>query len=195
MRASRLLLICFSGFFLMMLSCSSSKKTKGRVDVVETLEDPAFVPTKVKYARMIGVPPDSIKNKKLYSFIEEWINTPYLWGGTDKKGIDCSGFIQKLFQEVYRIDIPRTSVDQFFTQSVDKFRSVKFCHEGDLVFFKTTDDRLISHVGVYLQNNMFVNSSSSKGVSIANLQDPYWKSNYVACGRLRVRDLKRLAMK
>jgi lipoprotein Spr len=193
MRVSRLLLICFSGFLLLLLSCSSGKKSGGRVDVVNTLEDPAFVPTKVKYARMMGVPPDSIKNRKLYTFIEEWINTPYKWGGTDKAGIDCSGFIQKLFQEVYNIDIPRTSVEQFFTQSVDKFRSVKFCSEGDLVFFRTADDKLISHVGVYLRNFMFVNSSSSKGVSIANLQDAYWKGNYVACGRLRVKDLKKLA--
>lgn len=162
------------------------------MEVVETLEDPAFVPTKVKYARLLGVPPDSITNKKLYSFIEEWINTPYKWGGVDKKGVDCSGFIQRLFQEVYRIDIPRTSVDQFFTQMVDRFKSVKFCSEGDLVFFRTTEDKYITHVGVYLRNRMFVNSATSKGVSLASLNDDYWKKNYVACGRLRVKDLKRL---
>lgn len=191
MRAPRLLLVCFSAFFLLFLSCSSGKKS-GKVEVVDILEDPAFVPTKVKYARLLGVPPDSITNKKLYSFIEEWINTPYKWGGTDKSGVDCSGFIQRLFQEVYRIDIPRTSVDQFFTQRVDRFKSVKFCSEGDLVFFRTADDKYITHVGVYLRNRMFVNSATSKGVSLASLNDNYWKKNYVACGRLRVKDLKRL---
>jgi hypothetical protein len=190
MRPSRSLLASFSIAFLLLLSCSSGKKS-GKVEVVDMLEDPAFVPTKVKYARLLGVPPDSIKNKRLYSFIEEWINTPYKWGGTDKSGVDCSGFIQKLFQEVYNLDIPRTSVEQFFTQRVDRFRSVKFLSEGDLVFFRTADDKYITHVGVYLKNYMFINSATSKGVSLASLNDDYWRKNYVACGRLKVKDLKR----
>jgi lipoprotein Spr len=190
MRAGRLLLLCIAGFLL--FGCSSGKNT-GKVHVVNKLDDASFVPTKVKYARILGVVPDSIRNQKLYMFIDDWINTPYKWGGADKGGIDCSAFIQKLFQDVYNINIPRTSVDQFFTQDVDRFRSVKFLSEGDLVFFRTEDDKLISHVGVYLKNYMFVNSATSKGVSIANLRDDYWKRNYVACGRLKVKELREAA--
>jgi lipoprotein Spr len=190
MKPGRLLLLCLAGFLL--FSCSSGKNS-GKVHVVNKLDDAAFVPIKVKYSRILGVVPDSIRNQRLYTFIEQWINTPYKWGGNDKNGIDCSAFIQQLFQDVYNINIPRTSVDQFFTQDVDRFRSVKFLSEGDLVFFRTEDDKLISHVGVYLRNYMFVNSATSKGVSIANLRDDYWKKNYVACGRLKFRELREAA--
>jgi lipoprotein Spr len=128
---------------------------------------------------------DSITNIKLYKFIDEWLNTPYKWGGSDKDGIDCSAFIQKLLLEVYDISIPRTSVEQFFGKNVEKFRRSRYLTEGDLVFFHTVDERTISHVGLYLCNRMFINASS-KGVNIANLDDNYWKTKYVSAGRVKL---------
>jgi lipoprotein Spr len=74
---------------------------------------------------------------------------------------------------------------------VDKFGAAAYLSEGDLVFFRTMDDKLISHVGLYLNNNMFVNASSSRGVSIANLKDPYWKRCFVAAGRVKLALLKK----
>jgi lipoprotein Spr len=112
--------------------------------------------------------------------------TPYKWGGVDERGIDCSAFLQKLFSEVYFIHIPRTSVEQFYAERVDKFKSSKYLVEGDLVFFHTIADRPISHVGLYLHNGMFINSSSSKGVSLASLNDPYWRKRYVGAGRIKI---------
>jgi len=47
--------------------------------------------------------------------------------------------------------------------------------------------KVISHVGLYLGNRRFVNSSSTYGVSIANLDEPYWKSKYVAAGRVKLK--------
>jgi lipoprotein Spr len=141
----------------------------------------------VKYARYLNVPPDQIRNLALYRFIDRWLNTPYKWGGTDAHGIDCSAFLQRLLSEVYEIEIPRTSVQQFFDEWIDRFGSTKYLAEGDLVFFQTLgEDKLITHVGFYLDNRMFVNSSSSKGVSIACLDDPYWKKHFVAAGRIKI---------
>jgi cell wall-associated NlpC family hydrolase len=140
-----------------------------------------------KYSVYLGTQPGTITNIKLYRFIDEWLNTPYLWGGMDKRGIDCSAFVQKLLSDVYRINITidRTAVDQFFAKWIDRFASTKSLAEGDLVFFKTIKGRPITHVGFYCGNGKFINSSSRLGVSFGNLEDPYWKSKFVAAGRIR----------
>ena len=147
---------------------------------------PGYDSIQLKYANYLRVQPEEIRNTALYHFIERWLHTPYKWGGMDERGIDCSAFLQRLFADVYLIQIPRTSIEQFFAERVEKFKSSKYLSEGDLVFFRTIEGKYVSHVGLYLQNDMFVNSSSSKGVSIASLKDPYWKKRYVASGRLKV---------
>jgi cell wall-associated NlpC family hydrolase len=189
---------CIIGCFIIVLllgSCGSSRKASqstGQEIVVSTAPSSAPVPLKAydslqkKYAAYLKVQPDQISNIRLYQFIDQWLNTPYLWGGTTKRGVDCSSLIQQLLQNVYNITIPRTSVDQFFDQWIDKFGSTQYLSEGDLVFFRTNQEKIVSHVGLYLGNRMFVNSSSSKGVSIANLDDPYWRRMYVGAGRIKV---------
>lgn len=150
-------------------------------------ESKSYSALQVKYAKYVHASPEEIKNIKLYSFIDEWLHTPYLWGGTSKNGIDCSAFVQRLLGTVYQINIniPRTSIEQFLTDWIERFWSMDALSEGDLIFFSTDKNKLISHIGLYLKNGMFVNSSSSKGVSIANLNDNYWKRCYVASGRIK----------
>jgi cell wall-associated NlpC family hydrolase len=143
-----------------------------------------------KYARLLGVPADSI-NLKLYSFINEWIDTRYKWGGTNKNGIDCSAFICRLFNEVYDLKLPRTSLEQVFSHRVEPFISKKYLAEGDILFFRTIKGKIVSHVGFYLRNNRFINSSSSKGVVIYNLNDDYWKSHFVIAARVREKEAKK----
>jgi lipoprotein Spr len=146
---------------------------------------PVYDTIQLKYASYLRVQPEQLKDVALYHFIERWLHTPYKWGGIDERGIDCSAFLQRLYADVYLIQIPRTSIQQFFAEKVELFKSEKYLSEGDLVFFRTMNNKFISHVGLYLHNDMFVNSSSSKGVSIASLKDPYWKKRYVAAGRLK----------
>jgi len=187
------------------LSCSSSHKTAASPSsgviggspsrqesepVAKTGSDnrhskPRLDPLQEKYAPFLNVQPEEIQNLRLYHFIDNWLYTPYKWGGTNKEGIDCSAFMQLLLKEVYNISIPRTSITQFFDQWVDLFDSKRYLSEGDLVFFRTMEDKVVSHVGLYLGNRKFVNASSSKGVIIANLDDPYWKTKFVAAGRVK----------
>jgi murein DD-endopeptidase / murein LD-carboxypeptidase len=198
------------GYFLfpafLLISCGSGKKISdsggGEIKIASTTGQPTIMSNltatkadssqmlynmiQIKYAGYLRTSPQQIQNIRLYSFIDQWLATPYKWGGTDAGGIDCSAFMQRLLSEVYNIQIPRTSVQQFFDQWIDRFASSSYLSEGDLVFFCTEDDKLISHVGMYLQNRMFVNSSSSKGVSIACLDDVYWKRCYVAAGRIKI---------
>ena len=56
---------------------------------------------KDKYASMINVMPNQISNVMLYRFIDEWYGVKYRMGGTTKKGVDCSAFVQHLYQYLF----------------------------------------------------------------------------------------------
>ena len=134
-----------------------------------------------KYAGLVQATPKDISNTKLYSFIDQWYGTPYLWGGTTQAGVDCSALVQNMFRNVFNTDIVRTSITQYGMSQLLPSRDS--LNEGDLVFFKTRGN-FISHVGVYLKNNLFVHSCSSKGVTISSLDENYWNRVYAAAGRI-----------
>jgi len=132
----------------------------------------------------LGVAPEKLANRDLYSFVYSWLDVPYLWGGETRNGIDCSSFVQRLYQKVYHTEIPRTSNQMFWFKDLKRFKKKKYLKEGDLVFFRINKEKTISHVGVYLQNNKFIASGSSNGVHVEDLNDAYWISTYVASGRV-----------
>jgi lipoprotein Spr len=116
---------------------------------------------------------------KLHDFIFDWIGKPYRFGGESKRGIDCSAFARELYSRVMGHYLPRNSRQQFkYVQTINK----EELQTGDLVFFKIKT-RDISHVGVYLSDNKFIQSSKS-GVNIASLENSYWKKYYYKSGRL-----------
>lgn len=121
-----------------------------------------------KYAGLMNVDKGNIQNGRLYAFIDQWMGTPYKFGGQDKDGVDCSGLAQLLEQEVYNISIPRVTSQQV---NIIKRKYEEELQEGDLVFFDF-DGKKFSHVGIYLQNGYVVHASSRKGVMIVRLHDP-----------------------
>jgi lipoprotein Spr len=116
---------------------------------------------------------------KLFDFINDWIGKPYRWGGVSKKGIDCSAFVRELYGKVMDQYLPRNSRQQYGYVNPIKKEDLRV---GDLVFFKIKT-RDISHVGVYLGDNKFV-QSSKQGVNVSSLDHPYWKKYYYKAGRL-----------
>ena len=48
-----------------------------------------------------------------------------------------------------------------------------------------TEEKIISHVGIYLRNNKFFAANQNGGVEIASLKKPYWKKNFMAAGRYK----------
>jgi len=131
-----------------------------------------------KYADLMGVEKGDITNGRLYAFIDDWYGTPYHFGGQDKSGIDCSGFVQLLQQQVYGVILPRVTSQQV---TVIKRKYEEELQEGDLVFWDY-DGKKFSHVGVYLQNGCVVHASTSKGVIIVKLHDPYTYKYFSRCG-------------
>ena len=130
-------------------------------------------------SEILDVSESTLKNKNLYNFIIDWYGTPYKYGGMNEDGIDCSGFTNILYKEIYKIQIPRVSKD--IAENV-KRKYTEDLKEGDLVFFSFGKTGIVNHVGIYLHNNKFVHASTSKGVIISNLTEPYYGDSLVKCG-------------
>ncbi|GKV64925.1 hypothetical protein NCCP2331_10780 [Sporosarcina sp. NCCP-2331] len=108
------------------------------------------------------------------------MGTPYVYGGTTPSGFDCSGYIQYVFKKEGH-SVPRTTGQQFSTGTSVSKNNLQV---GDLVFFNTTG-RGVSHVGVYAGSNNFIHASTSKGVTVTSLNDPYyWGSRYIGARRV-----------
>ncbi|MGF1755042.1 NlpC/P60 family protein [Vibrio makurazakiensis] len=101
----------------------------------------------------------------------QWKGVPYLYGGTSFQGVDCSAFVQTIVRDATQQLLPRTTHKQS-THGIEV--SYSEVRSGDLVFFKTS--RTTNHVGVYLGNMQFLHASTSKGVIISRLDNPYWAS-------------------
>ncbi|MDQ2720547.1 MAG: NlpC/P60 family protein [Bacteroidota bacterium] len=138
-----------------------------------------FSAIQFKYAMILNVDVESLKNLSLFGFIEDWFGTHYHLGGTTKRGIDCSALTGGLLLAVYGFAMPRTARQQYDATEHIKKENLK---EGDLVFFNTHGG--VSHVGLYLENNYFVHASQSQGVTISSLQDRYYSKRFICGGRV-----------
>ncbi len=135
-----------------------------------------------KYAILTDQDVELVKDTALYSFIDSWMGTPYMYGGSTKDGIDCSSFTSTLLQAIFNLSVPRTAKEQYDACVRVHKNDLR---EGDLVFFKTQGSRRgVSHVGVYIGNDYFVHSSTSSGVMISNLDEDYFSARFVSGGRL-----------
>jgi len=110
---------------------------------------------------------------KLYPYHNKWHQTPYKFGGFGSKGIDCSAFVQRAYYDLFKMKIPRTTKLQVNAGEKVSRANIK---TSDLIFFKTGYNS--RHVGIYLQHGDFIHASSSKGIIISNINDPYWKKRY-----------------
>jgi len=115
----------------------------------------------------------STTKQKLMSQYYEWKGTPYKLGGLSKRGVDCSGFVQITFKNQFSKILPRTTQLQ---AGVGTKISKSQLRPGDLVFFQTSYN--VRHVGIALGNSEFLHASTSKGVMISNLSNPYWRKVY-----------------
>lgn len=138
------------------------------------------------FAEKLHTKKEFITNTKLYVFVKSWEQTTYLYGGINKNGVDCSALMVELYSYVYNENLPRTSGEMY---SDDNFRAVKAnetLQEGDLVFFKIDQTKIVSHVGIYLKNDRFFSASSTEGCNITPLfGSDYWKKFYVGASRLK----------
>ena len=117
--------------------------------------------------------------KVLYAIHDDWKGTAYQYGGLSKGGIDCSGFVYVTFRSGFGLTLPRTTASQ---STLGESVSIKALKAGDLVFFKT--DVKVRHVGIYVENGLFLHASTSRGVMLSRLDTPYWRENYWMAKRI-----------
>lgn len=114
--------------------------------------------------------------------------TRYVMGGTSRSGFDCSGFVRYILSATNGVDLPRTATEQYYHGTAvptDKLQP------GDLVFFKNTYKRGISHVGIYAGAGKFIHAANAhKGVRMDNLGDSYYQSHYAGARRVLPADLR-----
>jgi probable lipoprotein NlpC len=111
--------------------------------------------------------------QRLRSEVRKWEGTPHRMGGASRRGIDCSGFVRRLYQDIFGRQIPRSTALQVKSGKSVGSRQLR---TGDLVFFNVPDKG--RHVGIYLGRSEFAHASTSKGVMISSLEDDFWRGAY-----------------
>lgn len=124
---------------------------------------------------------EEISRDSLVETSQEYLNTPYKYGGTTPAGFDCSGFVLYIFKK-FDISLPRRSADQAKAgEAIEKDDLLP----GDIVYFKDTPKSKVSHSGIYIGNNEFISSTTSDGIRIDSLDDPYyWGKRYAGARRV-----------
>ena len=131
-------------------------------------------------------------SKKSFSKIDNVVanaitfkGVPYKFGGTTRKGMDCSGIIYVAYKS-QNIQLPRVSRDM---AKAGKKIALNTVSKGDLLFIKTNkSSRNINHVGLVVSNIKgqirFIHSTSSKGVIVSLLSEKYWKKAFVKATKI-----------
>ncbi|WP_102406099.1 C40 family peptidase [Parabacteroides bouchesdurhonensis] len=165
-------------FFLLLLlpSCGSKKK----VVLPSDFKGPK------ELSRLYGVRITPEDNIYLYNEGAKWLGVPHKMGGGTKRGVDCSGFVAIIFREVYGKQLSRSSADmlKYNCRKVSRAN----LREGDLVFFRTGGKgkkNVPNHVGIYLKNGRFIHTSTSRGVMVSSLSEPYYLRTWLIGGRVK----------
>ena len=117
--------------------------------------------------------------RKIIASAEKFLGVPYCWGGAGNDCMDCSGFVQRVYDNV-GISLPRTAAEQF---NVGKSIAPNETKAGDLIFFSFSGSG-ITHVGIYAGNNEVIHASSTNGVIRQTLADSYLSAGYAGVRRV-----------
>jgi cell wall-associated NlpC family hydrolase len=130
-----------------------------------------------------GTPSAPHRRDAMQEIIKSYLGTPYKWGGSSRRGIDCSGLIMRVYEGV-GVYLPRTADEQSKLGKRVGFNQLTF---GDILLFKTGSEgkkREILHTGLFLGDGRFVHASVSRGVVIESIQENHWKASFVEARRL-----------
>lgn len=135
-----------------------------------------MVPENWDYRTSYKVPQTRFKK-----IVDSYLGTPYKNRGTSRKGVDCSGFVFLVFQELAKATLPRSSGKLWKTGRTVESGEAR---AGDLVFFRGGIFNGINHVGIYMGNNTFIHASTGNGVMYDTLDEAYYKKHFAGIRRI-----------
>ena len=134
-----------------------------------------------------------VKKSEIMEIILSWFGTPYKFGGTSDNAIDCSAFVRTVYSTATEMQLPRTAREQFTVGKIVRNRKdLKF---GDMVFFNTRKRVRVSHVGIYLGDNLFAHASSRSGVTVSSLVQDYYNKKFIGARRISYETVNQLSTK
>jgi cell wall-associated NlpC family hydrolase len=111
---------------------------------------------------------------------EQYVGTPYRWGGASPAGFDCTGFVMWVYSQ-FGVDLPHNEAGQLASGSSV---AADLLRPGDVLVFANTYRSGLSHVGIYVGNGQFVHAADERhGVTVSNLWDSYWGPRFVGATR------------
>ncbi len=135
---------------------------------------------------------NGIRKDQIMESILGWLGTPYRFGGTSRKSIDCSAFTQTIFKEAAEIKLPRTARWQYtLGEKIENLDELQF---GDLIFFHTRSYARASHCGIYLGDNLFAHASSRYGVTVSSLESGYYNKRFIGGRRLTDEEIMQMSI-
>jgi cell wall-associated NlpC family hydrolase len=159
-RASRFISLCC---LVALFGCASNPRDR---DVSQVTEAPATT--------------SSIGDEIAFRAIAQ-VGKPYRYGGADLNGFDCSGLVFFIHREL-GMTVPRTAADQYSASSPVNVRRME---PGDLLFFRTTKRKRVTHVGIYAGGGRFIHApQTGRAIELRELTDEYYGPRLIGAGRL-----------
>ncbi|HMK38392.1 MAG TPA: NlpC/P60 family protein [Bacteroidota bacterium] len=124
--------------------------------------------------------PASLNRDHVLLEIVSLLGVPYEYGGTDRTGMDCSAFTEAVFGAAAHLPLARSTADQYRAGTEIDRQRLRF---GDLVFFNTTGESP-SHVGIYLEDDLFAHASVTYGVTISSMENSYYRDRFIGARRI-----------
>jgi murein DD-endopeptidase / murein LD-carboxypeptidase len=119
--------------------------------------------------------------EKLKKEIRKYYKAPFQWGGNSTAGTDCSGLVSAIYYNALGVVIPHNAGEMYtYCLPIDKSQ-LQF---GDLVFFGKSSKP--THVGLYIVRKYFLDATKGKGVVLNNLEESYYKRQYVGSRRVQI---------
>jgi hypothetical protein len=170
-----LLLSCFHVSFSQDAIAQLIKENKGDAEMVKRLK--TFQSGEYEKSFDFG----KVSPEKFLKQAKTYLGTPYKYGGMSKSGLDCSGLITKTMSDL-DLELPHNAQElaRFGKIILDKNE----LRPGDIIFFTKTykTPKLVSHAGFVLEDGKMLHASSSKGVSITSIHNPYYWDKYYLFG-------------
>jgi probable lipoprotein NlpC len=151
-----------------------TRNERDELDFSSAFETEAEIET-LTVTEQTVIPVSSLKKT-----IDSYLRVPYKLNGQTRSGMDCSGFVWRVFTDMGHTDFPRTSSAALCKMGTRVL--LRNVQPGDLIFFRRF--ARINHVAIFVEENTFAHASSGAGVSYSNFNNGFFKKHFYCVRRI-----------